>query len=613
MVDFTRASDVGWQIEQFGRKFDSVVLVCGSQMGKTDAMLDIKGAHSDQRPAPILYVGPTENFVNREIEPRLTDMLMTSATLRAKLAMGKKNTRYRKLVGGVPIALAWAGSAAQVAGMAAKIALIDELDRMAASVQGEGDPFALVEARGFSYADRVRLATSTPLLGVVDSAIDPASGLEFWREMAPEDVQSPIWRLWQGGTRHHWCWPCPHCAEYFVPRLKLLRYAEDATPAQARREAHLECPRCAGQIEESHKRAMNARGRYVAPGQTIDAEGVIRGEPGDVTTLSYWVSGLCSPFVTFGDRAASYVAARRSQNEDRVQAVVNTGFGELFAPGAGDVPEWQEVAELRHEYRRGRVPPWVQRLTLTADVQRRRILYTVRGWGAFGTSCTVEYGELHGPTTEKGVWDQLATVLTSPMDGHVIARALVDSGFRPGKPETVPVNAVYRFCRQFKNRAFPSKGRATMDKPVTVRKADLTARGDVHRYGLNLVWLDTNWGKSTVHERIRWEPGTAGAWTIPADASEDYCKQIVSEARTLTETGQPVWKARSRENHFLDCEAMQEGLGHWLNLHLLRPIETEKADAAEAERRKADTKAARAKRLQALVRRHTAGTETAAR
>jgi len=570
MGEFARCFDVVHQIDTYGARYDSIVLVCGSQMGKTDTVLDVIGTTLDQRPAPIMYVGPTKDWLNREIEPRVMNMLNGAPRLRERLATGKRMTRFRKLVGGVPLAMVWAGSAAQVAGMAAKYAIIDELDRIDASIQGEGDPFTLIEARGFTYRDRMRAAISTPLKGNVDIERDPQSGLEFWKLMEPEDVESPIWRLFQQGTRHHFSWPCPECGVFFIPRFKQLRWPDGATQAEARRTAHLECPACRAKIHEPHKKSMLARGVYVAPGQSVALDGTVTGSPPDVTALSFWVSGLCSPFVDFGERAASYVAAKAEDDQEKLQSAINTGFGELFAPGGGDLPEWQEVAGLKRPYKRLQLPPGVRMLTLAADVQRKRIIYTIRGWGAGASSWLVDFGELFGPTTEDDVWTSLAEILHRPIDGMVVRRAFIDSGFRPGKPENVPVNKVYEFCRRFPRLVYPTKGRATQDKPLVVSKHEVTARGQAKKYGLDLVFLDTDHFKSWVHERVRWPAEQRGSWLLPEDTTDDYCKQIVAEARVRKPNGAPMWVARSRENHFLDCEAMQAGIAHMLNAHLIR-------------------------------------------
>ena len=569
MVPIERAFDLGYQLETYGRRFSSVIGVCGSQMGKTDAFLDVIGSTLDQRPAPIMYVGPNKDFLHKEIEPRLMEMLTSTPSLASKLAHGKKTSKFRKLVGGVPVALAWAGSGTSLRGMPAKYVLVDELDGMV-DLKSEGDPYAITEGRGFFYADRMRAAISTPTLGHVDTYRCETTGLEFWRVMEIEDLHSRIWRHWQAGTMHHFAWPCPECDEFFIPRFKQLRWQDGALEATARETAYLECPNCGGVIEECHKPEMNRRGTYVAPGQSIDAMGVVTGPLPQTTTLSFWASGLCSPTVTFGDRAASYVKAKLSGVEADIQAAVNIGFGECYLPGGGDVPEWQEVAALKQPYKSGTLPAGVRKLTLTADVQKNRILYVIRGWGAYATSWLIEAGELHGPTTHNEVWEQFATVLTTPIDDMTISRAFVDSGYRPGKPFNLPVNKVYAFCRRFSRRVFPTKGRQTMDKPVKLSRQEIKPRGQAYKYGLDLVLLDTDYGKSWVHERVRWPSESPGAWHLPEDVTDDYCKQIVSEAKIRKPSGAPEWVQRSRNNHYLDCEAMQAGLAHWMRYDLIR-------------------------------------------
>ena len=575
MVPFGRAFDVAHQIATYGTQFDAVVMVTSSQSGKTDTVLDVIGSTMDQRPAPILYVGPSKNFLTTaQIISRLDEMLTTAPRLKERLASGKRFTAHQKLIAGVPVQLGWAGSAASFRGIPAKISIIDELDQMASSIEGNGDPFSLLESRGASFRDSIRAAISTPLIGTVDVYTDEISGLELWRHMEPEDVPSPIWRLWQSGTMHHFCWPCPQCDTFFVPRFKQLRWPEGATPAEAKRKAHLECPHCGGVIDEHHKADMNARGVYVAPGQSIAPDGTVTGDPPETTTLSMWASGLCSPMRTFGERAASYLTAKQTGEEAKIQGVMNTGFGECYAPGGGDVPEWEEVAALKRPYamfREGHpyaMPSGVRMLTMTVDVQKNRLVYVIRGWGQAATSWLIDCGELYGQTTEVKVWNDLGLLLKRPIGDMVIKRCFVDSGFRPGKPGNLPVNRVYEFCRRFRGLAYATKGASAPTMPLKLSKLEVTATGTTKKYGLEMMLLDTDWCKCWVHERLRWDSDQPGAWYLPEDISDGYCKQIVSEARVRKPNGTAFWARRSRENHFLDCEAIQAALQHSLNLHL---------------------------------------------
>jgi len=202
-------------------KYRRAVLVFGAQTGKSELMLDCAGQRLDQRSGPILYVGPNKQFLTEHFEPRVLALLDQSPTLTAKLARGKRMTKTRKMVGGVPFRLAHSGSSTALKSDPAVLALIDEYDEMVTNVNQQGGPLGLVERRGDTYADFVCVVTSTPKRGQVATVEDQKSKLVFWDVAMSEDIESPIWQLWQQGTRHHWCWPCPHCGEYFVPRFSL--------------------------------------------------------------------------------------------------------------------------------------------------------------------------------------------------------------------------------------------------------------------------------------------------------------------------------------------------------------------------------------------------------
>lgn len=544
------------------------VLVCSSQASKTESCLNVIGQRLDQKPVPAIYVGPTKDFVTDQLEPRLMDLLDESETLSDKVARGKRNKKTRKIIAGVSLRLAWAGSSTQLKSDPAGLVIVDERDGMDANIRGEGDPVELVNARGDTYPDFRIGVTSTPTEGTVDTKVDEASGLEHWVVGDPEDIASPIWRLWQEGTRYEWAWPCPQCDQFFIPRRSLLRWPKSATPTEAKRHAFVECPHCHGVVEEEHKADMNARGVYVAPGQKVSKAGRVTGKPPESSTVSYWVSGLCSPFKTFGDRAEKFVQAELSGETERIKTVTNTGFGELYSLGGGDAPEWEAVANRREPYGFDEVPAGVVIYTCGVDVQKNRLVYSIRGWGARYESWLVRQGEVWGETSQSGVWSDLEKILSTPIDGTRIRLTLVDAGFRPGNIELVPVHMVYAFARQIPNvRA--TKGRDFMDKPFYAAKVDVNVRGKVIKEGLDLWHLNTDYFKSWVHGRLEWPEDQPGRFHISADASEDYCRQLVSEARMVKPSGGPTWIRRTRDNHYLDCEALNAAAAHMLPVHLI--------------------------------------------
>ncbi len=562
-----------------------VVAVTAAQSGKTDTVLDVIGARLDQRPAPILYVGPSSEFVRDQFEPRLMQLLDEARTLRAKVARGKRMKKTLKFVAGVKVRLGSAGSSTSLKSDPFALGIVDEYDEMVSNIKGQGDPLGLVEARGETYADFVTAIVSTPSQGLVETEVDPVSGLVMWRPGDPEQVESPIWRLWQAGTRHHFAWPCPHCGGHFIPMFKHLRWPKGATPAQAKRQAYVECPSCHGVIEDHHKPEMIAGGVHIAPGQTIDEARDGVNEP-DNSTWSCWTSGLCSPFVSFGERAERYLVALQSGEPDKLQTVMNAGFGECHSIASGaDVPPHEEILAHRMPYRSGEVPAGGIRLAMAVDVQKWSLIYAIRAFGARGTSWLIEAGQLYGPTDDDTVWHDLEDRIITPIGGMQIEKVFVDSGFRPDKPEAGSEHKVYEFARKWSWIVSPTKGRDTMNPPYRVTKIEVKPDGRKASYSINLVLLSTDFFKSLVMARLRTPIDAPGAFLLPEDVDEDYARQLTSEARII-EDGKPRWVQRSRHNHFLDCEAMLAAAGYTMNVQRIpegvtRKIEDE-AGAPEA-------------------------------
>ena len=542
-------------------------LITGTQASKTDGVLDAIGWRIDTAPRPQLYVGPSQDFVSNTFEPRLMELFDQAPRLAALVARGKKNKKTRKTVAGVSIRLAWAGSATSLASDQAGDVYIDEYDKMKDALR---DPFELAMARADTYADRKVVVTSTPEIGRVKTYRDTASGLEFWAVGGKDDIESLIWARWQTGTMHHWAWRCPHCSDWFIPRVKDLKCEDDATPAAARRHTWLVCPANGCVIEESAKELMNAEGQFIAPGQRFNSAGVIEGDPPDSTNLSLWVSGLASPFLTWGQRKESLMNAELIGDPGSRKDALNK-IGELWSAATADGMDWQYVADRREPYPADTVPDEAVHLTFGGDVQGNRIPYVIRAWGPRATSWLVQQGELFGDTTGDDVWQDLSELLRSRIDGRRIRLAFVDSGFRPGGKSTLPVNRVYMFCRDHRRLAYPTKGSSRpMQKPLMKIKPDVTKRGEVHKYGLELIHLDPDYWKWWVHERLSpsYPLDKPGAFHIHDAATDDYCRQLVAEVRTIVK-GRVKWEPVYKDNHFLDAEAMAAAAGYMLNVHRL--------------------------------------------
>ena len=261
-----------------------------------------------------------------------------------------------------------------------------------------------------TYPDAKIIITSTPTEGQVATKNDEQSALEFWQVADnADDVLCPTWSLMEQGTFHHWAWQCPHCNSYFIPRRAILIYDDKKSFNAIRETAAIACPHCGGLITDKHKNEMNKTGRFVAKGQTINKDGVVEGKPQAGNTVSFWVSGLCSPWRTFGERAEKLEKALRSGEPGRIQAVVNTDFGELYnIQGTG--VDISVVLLLKAGYKRGDIPDDVAALSMGVDVQINRIVYVIRGWAA-NRSYLIEHGEIYGDLNQLQVWGQLKAMV----------------------------------------------------------------------------------------------------------------------------------------------------------------------------------------------------------
>lgn len=562
--------------------YTRVVGVTSAQMGKTDTVLDVTGQRLDQRPTPIIYVGPSRDFITDQFEPRVKAMINECETLSDKLIRGRREKKTRKVISGVTLRLASGGSSAALKSDPAGLGIVDEYDEMSRSIRGQGDPLGLVEARGETYSDYVTLVTSTPGKGVCETEKDPVNGLEFFAVADPREVESQIWRLFQEGTRHHWATPCPQCGDVFIAMRKHLKWPPGSTGAQANRDAYVECPNgCVIEDDradhsdylDSTPGKMNTAGFMIAPGQTIeDARAGINAP--ENSTYSQWSSGLWSPFVSWGARAERMVKAEMSGEEDKIQTAVNANFGEIYSAGIGsEMPEWEELLKHRTAHPPGSLHRGMIRVVMGVDVQKRGLYYTIRGFGSRGTSWLVEHGYLIGETALDDVWDQLATIIMSPIDGIHIERAFIDAGYRPDKPGAGSVHRVYDFCRIHSPVAVPCKTKSnTGGRPFTISKIEVKPDGKNRPFSIGLAMLDPDHFKSLVHTRVKTPLGAMGAFYLHADADEDYARQVLSEVR-IVHPGKPKpeWKPIRADNHFFDCECLAAAAGYILNVQKIPP------------------------------------------
>ncbi|MDH1551008.1 terminase gpA endonuclease subunit [Pseudomonas juntendi] len=530
--------------------FSRVVFVMGTQMGKSVTMENIIGHRLDEDPTPCLYVAPTKPLIDSTVEPKFMAMFQECKSLWTKFSAA--STKMVKWIGGTKFRFAWAGSPTELAADSAGLVMVDEVDRIVNT--GEGDTTEVIEARGDAYPDSKIGYTATPTHGKVGRRKNERTGLWHWEVVETKKVASKIWQLWQSGTRHEWAVPCPSCSAYFIPCSELLWWPgkggqDECTPDEAFHHARLSCPGCGDQLEDKWRPWMNARGVAVPPGCSVTKDGQIEGtaETEGFTTYSIWISGLCSFAVkkSYGFLAKKLLAAQVSGDPAKLLAVYNTGFGEVYGE-AGDVPTWEEIRAMCFGYKPGELLLEPERIYLTVDVQKGRLVYVVRAWFKGMGSMLLEHGELWGETDQDAVWGELSELLeTSEYGDHGISMAGIDIGYRDDQ--------VYAFINAHKGRAIALRGRETLPKPFRRELVEENKQGKTRKRGDARWAFNSTLAKRWVHSRFGRPDGRPGWWLLHAQVTDDYCKQLVGE-----EWHEADGKFHQvGENHYLDCEAMQ--------------------------------------------------------
>ena len=150
--------------------------------------------------------------------------------------------------------------------------------------------------------------------------------------------------------------------------------------------------------------------------------------------------------------------------------------------------------------------------------------------------------------------------------GDTVDKRPRNKGFTPHEQYLKDVKADVIFVMFGYNESFAGVDKA--DKPLQMKKIDVTSSGRIIKGGLNRWTINTDYFKSWVHDRIDRDDELPGQWMLPQDATDDYCKQVVAEGRTVKPSGRVVWVQVRRDNHYLDCEMMVTACAHSVRAHV---------------------------------------------
>lgn len=505
---------------------EQVVMMCASQMLKTETILNFLGYVIDQDPGPVLIVEPREEDAKALSKDRVAPMLRDTPQLHGKVAETRardsdNSITHKSFIGG-HVTFVGAISPSGLAMRPIRYCLMDEPDRYPVSAGSEGDPCMLAIRRTDEFAwNKKILMCSTPTI----------------------EGKSRIAAAYEESDQRKPFVPCPFCGH-----MQTLAWENVEWPKSKPLEASYRCAACRELIPQHKKAWMLANGKWVA----LRPESRIPG---------FHINQLYSSRKTWGSLADEYVKV--SKHPEQLKTFHNTILAATWKE-RGEAPEYKRLYDRRETWKVGTVPMGGLFLTAGCDVQQDRIEIQVKAWGRNRENWTVEQVILGGRTSEVEIWQRLTAFLgttyrhESGLDLH-IARVGIDSGFN--------TQEVYRWARsQGTGRVIVLKGQnsgaAALGTPTTV---DVNAKGKRTRRGVRVWPVNVSMLKVELYGWLGLEKPSdeelAGGSKYPAgychfpQLDEEFFKQLTAEelvTRVVKGYRISEWQKKRDRNEALD-------------------------------------------------------------
>lgn len=503
---------VGIMDEFTNPETEEIVFCKPTQVGGTEALLNMLGYVISNDPAPSMVVYPTDDLGAEISEKKLQPMFRITPPIAAKF--DARSADMELGFSDMFLRIAGSNSPSQLASFAERNLFLDEVDKFAGATAKEADALSLAEERTKTFANSKIYKTSTPTIRT-----------------------GPIWKAKEAADiEKHYFVPCPHCGEMIELRFKQLRWPGEEAGSYADRAefASYCCQECGCAITDAQKREAVRHGEWR----------IVRQNTQYCRSVAFWMNTLYSPFVRFADIAKKFLASK--DDPELLQNFVNSWLAEPWEDTKLKTDE-DLVLEHQTDVAPYVVPEWAKLITAGVDVQEQSLYWTIRAWGDYMTSQNIAHGQAYS-------WQEVESVMNveyAKADGDrmVVQLCLVDSGN--------DTDSVYDFCAENSDWALPVKG--SSNPMLTHYKVSSVNRADSRAHGMQLIIVDGGKYKDMIAGRLM-KPVGRGAWMVYKDCDEEYAKQVTAEHKVNVKGGAGkvlqrwVPKASHADNHYLDTE-----------------------------------------------------------
>lgn len=492
---------------------EKIVLCFGAQLGKTETELNMIGYALDQTSSPTMMVYPTDTIAKFASDKRVQPMIKSVKSISDKFDENSKlleldfnNGNYMVLVG--------ANSPSSLSSRSIKYLFFDEIDKYPAFAGKEADPIKLATERTKTFVDKKIVMVSTP---TVESG--------------------NIWQAFMSANeRRQYYVPCPHCGVSQVLKFKQIKWPEEHNDNadMIRDTAYYECEHCGERIYDKHKMEMLRSGEWRAVNESQSK----------VRSVSYHLSSIYSPWVTFGDVAYEFKNSKGTPAT--LMNFINSWLAEPWK--SYKTKSTQNLEFTQSNYPCGIVPDKAVLLIASVDVQLDHFWWEVRAYAPGVKSYLIDYGQA-------STWEDLEEIIINREypseygEARQVMKAGIDSGFR--------TDEVYQFCSRFPEVCIPLKGSSNhtaMTAPYTMTSLEKGVVG-----GLKLYVLNTDYWKDFIFARMIRPADEDGTIHLYKKCPQEYSDHLRSEEKQEirnVKTGAVTvqWKPLTSHpvNHLLD-------------------------------------------------------------
>lgn len=510
-----------------------VVISTPAQSAKTTAIIAVLCHQAVYHPANTMLLLDTEHSARRLVKNRLKPALRDFAKV-PSLQKGQTSGVLDVSSENFNIALASganliAGSAKSVSALAStpiQLLCLDEVDRYARELDGEGDPVTLAIKRTLRYRHSMTLMTSTPT--IPDGRITQYYGL---------------------GTCEVWSVKCSACGAWMPVHFDDIDFT-GSTPVYA-------CPFC-GQVY-AERDVIELEHGYAPP----ENKTPYRDKNGRIAR-SFKVT---APLVHSAYTWDSIETERRQAEAIGLPAIRswrNVTVGEPYEPPSIAITDFTGLLSRRLMYDRESLPEWVAFTVAGVDTQDNRFEMVVAGYSVDTLKCAViEHRVFFGDViNDSTVWEALKAYIGQTVFKTVDGRSLpigltmIDAGGHA-------TMSVYALALQ-SPYVRPVRGRSYRMAEEERQIIDRVQRRALNSVGngagrIALTWVNTRYCKDLLYYRLgevlqNRDCGLYFSSVPDLNQNENFFEQLTSEEKYETKNGISLYRVKAaRRNEALDC------------------------------------------------------------